>query len=50
MRAPHGGIWVAPLMGNVFGFLIALAVGVAVMAGLVVVLKSNAGSKVAAAA
>lgn len=50
LRAPHGGIWVAPLMGNVFGFLIALAVGVAVMAGLVVVLKSNAGSKVAAAA
>ena len=50
LRAPHGGIWVAPLMGNVFGFLIALAVGVAVMAGLVVVLKSNASAKVAAAA
>ncbi|MBK8468596.1 MAG: fructose-specific PTS transporter subunit EIIC [Candidatus Phosphoribacter sp.] len=41
LRAPHGGIWVLPLIGNFLGFLIALAVGVAIMAGLVVVLKSR---------
>ena len=41
LRAPHGGIWVLPLIGNFVGFLIALAVGVAVMAGLVIVLKGN---------
>ncbi|HOQ62041.1 MAG TPA: PTS fructose transporter subunit IIBC, partial [Vicinamibacterales bacterium] len=41
LRAPHGGIWVLPLIGNFVGFLIALAVGVVVMAGLVIVLKGN---------
>ena len=48
--APHGGIWVALLFGNFFGFLIALAVGVAVMAGIVVVLKSRDHSLAAAKA
>ncbi|MEI2648330.1 MAG: fructose-specific PTS transporter subunit EIIC [Dermatophilaceae bacterium] len=41
LRAPHGGIWVLPLMGNIIGFVIALAVGVVVMAGLVIVLKGS---------
>ncbi len=41
LRAPHGGIWVLPLIGNFLLFLLALAVGVAVMAGIVVALKSR---------
>jgi PTS system fructose-specific IIC component len=44
IRAPHGGIWVLPIMGS-FGqmllFLVALVVGVLVMALIVVVLKSR---------
>ena len=39
--APHGGIWVLPLIGNFLLFVLALAVGVAVMAGIVVALKSR---------
>ena len=46
--APHGGIWVALLFGNFFGFLIALAVGVAVMALIVIVLKQRDHSAAAA--
>ncbi|MGE9808228.1 PTS fructose transporter subunit IIABC [Janibacter sp. G1551] len=41
LRAPHGGIWVLPLIGNFLLFLLALVVGVLVMASLVVVLKSR---------
>jgi PTS system fructose-specific IIC component len=41
LRAPHGGIWVLPLIGNFLLFLAALAVGVVVMAGIVVALKSR---------
>jgi PTS system fructose-specific IIC component len=41
LRAPHGGIWVLPLIGNFLLFLLALAVGVAVMTGIVVALKSR---------
>ena len=44
IRAPHGGIWVLPIMGS-FGqillFLVALALGVAVMATIVIFLKSR---------
>ena len=44
IRAPHGGIWVLPIMGS-FGqillFLLALVVGVAVMATTVIFLKSR---------
>lgn len=36
-----GGIWVSLLFGNIFGFLIALIVGVVVMAAIVVALKSR---------
>jgi PTS system fructose-specific IIC component len=41
LRAPHGGIWVLPLIGNFLLFLVALAVGVLIMAGIVVALKSR---------
>ncbi|MEU1706378.1 fructose-specific PTS transporter subunit EIIC [Streptomyces sp. NPDC005706] len=39
LRAPHGGIFVVPLIGNPFFYLIAIAAGVLVTAALVVVLK-----------
>ena len=39
LRAPHGGIFVVPLIGSPFLYLIAIAVGMSVTAGLVVVLK-----------
>jgi PTS system fructose-specific IIC component len=41
LRAPHGGIWVLPLIGNFLLFLAALAVGVVVMAAIVIALKSR---------
>ncbi|NUO89651.1 MAG: PTS transporter subunit EIIA [Terrabacter sp.] len=41
LRAPHGGIWVLPLIGNFLLFVVALAVGVLVMTGIVVTLKSR---------
>jgi PTS system fructose-specific IIC component len=41
LRAPHGGIWVLPLIGNFLLFIVALAVGVVVMTGIVVALKSR---------
>ncbi|WP_406170247.1 fructose-specific PTS transporter subunit EIIC [Streptomyces sp. NBC_00996] len=39
LRAPHGGIFVVPLIGNPFLYLIAIAAGVCVTTVLVVVLK-----------
>ncbi|MGC5584615.1 PTS fructose transporter subunit IIABC [Ornithinimicrobium sp. W1679] len=45
LRAPHGGIWVLPLIGNFLGFLVALAAGVAVTATLIVLLKSRDRSR-----
>lgn len=39
LRAPHGGIFVVPLIGNPFLYLIAIAAGVGVTAALVVILK-----------
>ncbi len=50
LRAPHGGIWVLPLIGNFVLYLVALAVGVAVMARIVVFLKSRTGAADAALA
>ncbi|WNM25055.1 PTS fructose transporter subunit IIABC [Demequina capsici] len=41
LRAPHGGIWVLPLIGNFGMFLVALAAGVVVTALLVILLKST---------
>ncbi|MEV7319364.1 fructose-specific PTS transporter subunit EIIC [Streptomyces sp. NPDC093970] len=40
LRAPHGGIFVVPLIGNPFLYLIAIAAGVCVTTALVVLLKS----------
>ncbi|MGA5506786.1 PTS fructose transporter subunit IIABC [Streptomyces umbrinus] len=39
LRAPHGGIWVTFLIGKPFLYLLAIAIGTAVTAGLVIVLK-----------
>ncbi|MFF7974045.1 fructose-specific PTS transporter subunit EIIC [Streptomyces sp. NPDC007905] len=39
LRAPHGGIFVVPLIGNPFQYLIAIAAGVCVTTALVVLLK-----------
>ena len=39
LRAPHGGIFVVPLIGNAFLYLIAIAIGVCVTTALVVFLK-----------
>lgn len=38
--APHGGLWVLPLIGNPLGFVAAVAIGTVVTALLVVVLKT----------
>ncbi|MEX1656012.1 fructose-specific PTS transporter subunit EIIC [Streptomyces pseudovenezuelae] len=40
LRAPHGGIFVVPLIGSPFLYLIAIAAGVCVTTALVIVLKS----------
>ncbi|GEC07355.1 PTS lactose transporter subunit IIC [Streptomyces spinoverrucosus] len=39
LRAPHGGIWVTFLIGKPLLYLLAIAVGTAVTAGLVILLK-----------
>jgi PTS system fructose-specific IIC component len=39
LRAPHGGVFVVPLIGNPFLYLLAIAAGVCVTTALVVVLK-----------
>jgi PTS system fructose-specific IIC component len=40
LRAPHGGVWVTPLISNPLGFLLAVAIGMVITAGIVVALKS----------
>jgi PTS system fructose-specific IIC component len=42
LRAPHGGIWVVPLIGAPLLFLLAIAVGTCVTTAVVVALKSTA--------
>ncbi|RLP75975.1 PTS lactose transporter subunit IIC [Mycetocola tolaasinivorans] len=42
LRAPHGGIWVLPLIGQPLLFVLALAIGVAITALLVITLKTIA--------
>ena len=49
LMAPHGGIWVLPLIGKWWAFLIALVVGVAVMTAIVVALKQRDHSRAAVA-
>ncbi len=39
LQAPHGGIWVLPLIGNPLGFLAAVVIGTAVSAVVVIALK-----------
>ena len=45
LRAPHGGIFVFPLVSNVFTYILAVAVGTVVTALLVVVLKGVGAKK-----
>ncbi|MFD8013806.1 fructose-specific PTS transporter subunit EIIC [Streptomyces sp. NPDC058955] len=40
LRAPHGGVFVIPLIGNPFLYLLAILAGVLVSAALVILLKS----------
>ena len=40
LRAPHGGIWVVPLIGGPLLFLLAIAIGTVVTTAVVVALKS----------
>lgn len=42
LRAPHGGIFVVPLMGNPLGFLVAVVIGTLVATALVIALKTFA--------
>ncbi|NGO41194.1 PTS fructose transporter subunit IIABC [Streptomyces ureilyticus] len=39
LRAPHGGVWVTLLIGKPVLYLLAIAIGTAVTAGLVIILK-----------
>ncbi|HEX7804764.1 MAG TPA: PTS fructose transporter subunit IIBC [Cellulomonas sp.] len=39
LRAPHGGVWVAPLIGQPLGFLAAVLIGTVVTAAAVVIVK-----------
>ncbi|MCX5200647.1 fructose-specific PTS transporter subunit EIIC [Streptomyces sp. NBC_00237] len=39
LRAPHGGVFVVPLIGNPLLYLVAIAAGVGVTTGLVILLK-----------
>jgi fructose PTS system EIIBC or EIIC component len=41
LRAPHGGIFVVPLIGNPFLYLLAIAAGTVVSTALVITLKST---------
>ncbi|MBQ1089623.1 fructose-specific PTS transporter subunit EIIC [Streptomyces sp. B93] len=43
LRAPHGGVWVTFLIGKPFLYLLAIAAGTAVTAGLVILLKGLRG-------
>ncbi|WP_225641172.1 PTS fructose transporter subunit IIABC [Streptomyces werraensis] len=44
LRAPHGGIFVVPLIGNPLLYLVAIAAGVGVTTALVIVLKGLRGA------
>ena len=47
LNAPHGGIWVLPLIGNPLAFLAALVVGTLVTAAMVIALKGAAAKSAA---
>ncbi|MGA5407241.1 fructose-specific PTS transporter subunit EIIC [Streptomyces lavendulocolor] len=42
LRAPHGGVWVIPLIGNPLLYLVAVLAGTLVSAALVILLKGHA--------
>ncbi|MFI7386053.1 fructose-specific PTS transporter subunit EIIC [Streptomyces sp. NPDC049813] len=44
LRAPHGGVFVIPLIGDAFLYLVAIAAGVGVSTALVVALKGLRGT------
>ncbi|MCS0600304.1 fructose-specific PTS transporter subunit EIIC [Streptomyces sp. LP11] len=46
LRAPHGGVFVVPLIGNPFLYLIAIAAGVCATTALVILLKGLRGRTV----
>ncbi len=46
LQAPHGGIWVLPLIGGVATYALAIIVGTVISAGLVIALKSQAKAAV----
>lgn len=48
LAAPHGGIWVTPLISGIPGYLVAIVIGTAVTAGLVVLAKSAGRTRVVA--
>ncbi|MCH6160798.1 PTS fructose transporter subunit IIABC [Streptomyces marispadix] len=45
LRAPHGGVFVVPLIGSPLQYLVAIAAGTAVTTGLVVLLKGARGRR-----
>jgi fructose PTS system EIIBC or EIIC component len=47
--APHGGIWILPLITSPFGFFVALVIGIVIMTAIVVALKSMSPSPIAVA-
>jgi PTS system fructose-specific IIC component len=49
LRAPHGGVWVLPLVSGPFTYLLAIAVGTAITAALVMVLMAQRQRKLLAA-
>ncbi|MBO3129302.1 PTS fructose transporter subunit IIC [Dermatophilus congolensis] len=50
LRAPHGGVWVTPLIDNALMFVLAVVVGMIVTGALVVLLKSHAARPTVSAA
>jgi PTS system fructose-specific IIC component len=40
LRAPHGGVWVTPLIGNPLLYLLAIAIGTVITAATVITLKA----------
>ncbi len=45
LRAPHGGVWVTPLISSPLTYLLAVAAGMCVTAGAVIVLKGARRSR-----
>ena len=50
LRAPHGGIWVVPLIGDPVGFIVAILAGTIATCLCVIALKTAWKSKAAEAA